>query len=343
MQKMKDESKMGKVKAISSKPVLGVPLGPSRIIIYYAGQSVFTELEGELSDATTLFTNPDLQDEFKQVILEEIAFLRRMNPKPETQNPQEPTIPDEQSQVEGEVGLELAPIQAAETSQIALAEENFRDFDFTTVCNILILQESFGQKHLIVQVGRLHTITEYASFNDRSQWNFVRGQKVKLVITGAGLSFAHEKRLLGLGDVYLHMLIPDDRRQNSELDLRILKISKWVAEILPYMPQMIEVKEHLKAKDDIIKSKDDTIKKMRYELSEKSTRLDAASIAVANYETEGPPNLGQPTKFGLVDAVLLGGPIFLFAPIGSAFGGFGWFAGLALGFLVGCGLVARRR
>jgi hypothetical protein len=338
MQKLHEEGTIAKVKAISSKPVLGVPLGAFRIILRYAGQVVFVELEGALSDATTLFTNPDVQAEFKEVIFEEIEFLKtnRQKPSEQTENAS--------NEVYSETELIPAPIQEPEEAPIDQAKNDFESYDFTKACNVLILEEFFThQKHLILQIGRLSTLTQYASYNDRSQRSFIRGQKVDCIVDGVGLSFAHKKYLLNIGEVYIHIFIPEDHRKNSEIEMEALKSAVVLTDVVPVIPQTIEIKKYLKAKEDMLTAKNDTIDIMGEELTKKSVRLDAAKIAVSAFETETPPTDFTPKKSDFLDACIIGGPTFLFSLIGGQISPFGWFAGMVLGFFVGFAFHSKRR
>lgn len=341
MQKLHEDGTIAKVKAISSKPVLGVPLGAFRIILRYAGQVAFVELEGDLSDATTLFTNPDVQSEFKEVIFEEIEFLKMNRSKSGNQQTQT-NAPSENAS--GEAEIVPAPIQEPEEAPIDKAKNDFESYDFTKACNVLILEEFFTrQKHLILQIGRLSTLTQYASYNDRSQRSFIRGQKVDCIVDGVGLSFAHKKYLLDIGEVYIHIFIPEDHRKNSEIELEALKSAVVLADVVPVIPQTIEIKKYLKAKEEMLAAKNDTIDIMGEELTKKSVRLDAAKIAVSAFETETPPTDFAPKKSDFIDACIIGGPTFLFSLIGGQISPFGWFAGMVLGFFVGFAFHSKRR
>jgi hypothetical protein len=329
---LRKEDKVSQVMAIGSRPVFGVPLGKCKMIFRYAGQRSFIELEGSVFDATTLFCNVELQAEFKELILEEIAFLEESR-KPAVDRTETSTDKPQSTD-----------IQPAEKSPIDEAKEQFKNYDFTEVCNVLILEESFTrQRHIILQVGRLGSLTEYASYCDRSQWNLMRGLKVEFIVDGLGISFPHRQRLIDLGEVYIHIFIPTDHRKNSSVVLEALNKAKPLAQIIPYIPQALDIKEMLRAKDAIIGSKDDSLRIMKTELTEKSTELDAVLIAIAGHGTKSPPATLTPKRLDFWDAVIAGVPAFICAAIGEALGPGGWLGGLVVGWLIGFGMIFRRK
>lgn len=348
MEKLHKDSKLSKItEPISSKPMLGKFLGNFKITFRYIDDMAI-EIGGALSDVSGLFVGQKIQADFKRVILEQIATMQISDLKPitpdlRTDNQNANGDTDQCQVTETSLAVQTnAPAQKKSALQDAL--DLFRDYDFGDVSRVLLLEEDFTrQKHLIVQIVNLSLLTEYAYNIDRSQWSLVRGLKYDFLVDGRAGSLPHKQRLRGLGEIYIHVFIPEDHHRDAKFESDCLNKAEPLLKIVPFIPQTNDVDKLIKAKDSIIKSKDDTIDRMEYELAEKAVRNDAGSIAVSGYETKTPQNKQFPSKIDFIDAILIMAPITLISVIGWSFAPLGWLAGLALGSPIGFALVSRRK
>lgn len=331
-----DDRRLSQIRSIGAHPTFGVPLGKFRVTIRYARQTSYREWEGELSDATTRFTNPLLQDQFKELILKEIRHAKNVHGCK--------TVIDVAKEGSESTVIVNAPIQDSEKAPIDSAEKAFEMFDFSKVCRVVVLEEFFShQKHLIVQMGRLRSIVDYASFNDKAQNTLLRGEKVDGVIDGMGISFAQKQYLLGFDEVYIHLFFPSDHARSEAIDSESLKNAGFLAKWVTVIPHTVDVEALIKAKDDEIRSNKDLVKRMLNVLNRKGIRLDAATIAVGGHETKTKDEDLVPSKFDLIDAFLVAVPTLLFGAVGLTFDPVGSLVGSMIGLFTAFGLISWRK
>jgi hypothetical protein len=348
MEKLHRNSKAQKVtEVVSAKPVRGLPLGNSKLNFYYIDNTII-EFKGFISDVTGLFVNRDVQDDFKRVVLEEISYLKANSFKPiEPENDDDSLIVDvgvdqEKTDLIASIDDNILASAKFEKSDLQKAIVAFKEYDFSKACRVLLL-ESGPFLHLIVQVGRLNLLTSYAHNPDRSQWSFVRGLEYDFVASGSSLSLPHQQRLRELGEVFMHVFLPDDREENSALDFKVLSEAKVLLPIVPYIPGTVDIDQTLKSMKDEINSKEAALRLARESLAEKATRNDSGKIAVAGFEEYNPDDSGHHSRFDFTDALLIVAPTVLLALLGWSFDPMGWLGGLSFGFPIGFFLVSRRK
>ncbi len=342
LEKMHRDSTIQRVQeVVSAKPVLGKPLGNFKLTFKYADDTAF-EFEGAVTDVSGLFCSQKIQKDFKRVINEEIDFMNVNDVNPI--HPKEETLPPLPTAPTAHDGGEPLPIVSDSKSALKDAQKAFNEYDFSEACRVLLLEEFITkQRHLILQICHLHILTDYAHNIDSSQWSLVRGLKYDYLVDGRASTFPHRKKLKDLGEVYIHVFIPTDYKENVDPTLKALDDAKVLTKIVPYIPQTVNIDQLLKAKDEIIESKEEANKLMRSELSEKSVRCDAASNAVSGFEVKNPTATSPPRRLDFIDAVLVSAPTALFCFIGWAFAPSGWVAGLIFGLPIGFVLASRRR
>jgi hypothetical protein len=348
MEKLHRRSRIAKItEPISAKPNYGLYLGVCRLTFRYADHSAIS-FEGEISDVTGLFLGQAIQQEFKEIVLEEINLLEA-NAQSDAKAQSETLNNGGTTDLVAVTTTTTTPQdskskKASASSAINSAKTVFKNFNFSDACRVVLLEEHFNhQKHLILQIGRLALLPSYAYNNDSSQWSIIRGLKYDFIVDGSTSTLPHQQRLRDLGDLFIHIFIPDDHIANSKLDTATLDKAKALLGIVPFIPQTVDVEQYLKAKDDELQSKEDTMKRMRMDLSEKSVRNDAGSIGTASYERFNHNDEAHPNRFDFTDALLIAVPSFLIAVIGLSFNPLGWLGGFGLGFPVGCYLVNRRK
>jgi hypothetical protein len=348
MEKLHRNSKAQRVaEVVSAKPVRGLPLGNSKLNFYYIDKTII-EFKGFISDVTGLFVNRDIQEDFKRVVIEEIGFCKANSFKPiEPENEDGSLIVDvgvdqEKTELVASIDDSILTNAKFEKSDLQKAIMAFKKYDFSKACRVLLL-ESGPFLHLIVQVGRLNLLSSYAHNPDRSQWSFVRGLEYDFVASGSALSLPHQQRLDELGEVFLHVFLPDDREENSEIDFKVLNEAKILLPIVPFVPGVVDIDQTLKAKNDEIDSKEDANKLLRQELQIKAVRNDSAAIAVAGSEDYNNDNSSHHSRFDFTDGLLIAAPTVLLALLGWSFDAGGWIGGLAIGFPLGFFLVSRRK
>jgi hypothetical protein len=160
---------------------------------------------------------------------------------------------------------------------------------------------------------------------------------------GSAATLPHRQRLHELGEVFLHVFIPEDHKFNSKINSKILALAKPLLAIIPFIPGTVDIDQTLKSKDDEIASKEDALKLARESLSEKATRNDSGKIAVAGFEEYNPEDTGHHSRFDFTDGLLIAAPTVLLALLGWSFDPSGWLGGLGLGFPIGFFLVSRRK
>jgi hypothetical protein len=345
MEKLHKDSKFAKItEVVSSKPELGKKLGNFKLTFrYYDGTAI--EFKGKLSDVSGLFCNKSIQKDFKRVILEEIGCMDLLEINPISPKLSSTVLNDGEVSVtkQVEVSSTLDKDSVEKKPALQIAAETFAKFDFSTACRVLLLEEGVShQLHLIVQIGRLKIITEYADNIDASQWSLVKGLEFDYLADGTASTFPHRQRLRDLGEVFIHVFIPEDHRWNSEVSIDALDKAKPLTEIISRIPQTVDIEQYLKSKEDQLKSKESALEMARGDLSEKATRNDAAGVAVAGHE-EFDSNKGFHIRFDFTDALLVALPTLAGAIIGWSLNPLGWLAGFAIFYPIGCYLVSRRK
>jgi hypothetical protein len=352
VEKLHRNGKVQKVtEVVSAKPALGLPLGNCKLTFRYIDQSAI-EFEGFISDITGLFVNPDIQADFKRVIVEEINYLKANYFKPIEPEKENETLNDgagqESQETEQEIALAISTAgedskdKDFQRSALQKAIQSFRTFNFMEACRVLLL-ESGATNHLILQVGRLELLTSYANHIDHSQWTLMRGLKYDFLADGAATTLPHRQRLRELGEVYVHVFIPEDHKHNSKVDFKALNNAKPLLSIVPFIPGVVDIDQTLKSMKNELDSKEDALKLATERLSVKATRNDSAKIAVAGFEEYDPDDSGVHIRFDFTDALIIGAPTTLCAAIANSFVANGWVGGLGLGFILGCFLVSRRK
>jgi hypothetical protein len=356
MEKMHKNSKTQRVaEVVSAKPVLGLPLGNCKLTFRYLDQSAI-EFEGFISDVTGLFTNADIQEDFKRVVLEEISYLKANSFKPiEPENEAKPVIVDvgaDQEATEPDTALATTTgntkdeNEAFQNSALQKAILAFKAFDFSEACRVLLLESGSSTLHLILQIGRINPLATYVNNIDHSQWSFGRGLKYDFLVSGAAATLPHRQRLHELGEVFVHIFIPDDHRDQSKLNMKLITALKPLLAIIPFIPGTVDIDQTLKSKNDEIDSKEASLRMLRQSLQEKAVRNDSAAIAVAGVENYNHDEPTHHSRFDFTDALLIGAPTFLASLLGWwSFDptSMGWIGGLGIGFILGCFLVSRRK
>jgi len=341
----RNSTKQKFISTVSAKPILGKPLGAFKFTFRYLDGTAI-EFEGDVSDVSGLFLGAKIQRDFKKVINAEakiVGVKEFFNVKSEVMCTANGEQVEKNICVESSTPTtELATPQTEKKSLLAEAVELFQTYDFAKACRVLLLEESFNhQKHLILQIKNTQLLTEYAFNLDGSQWSFVRGLKYDYLVAGRASTCSHKKRLKELGEIFIHVFIPENHSDTEDSDITSLSDVAPLLEIIPYIPQTVDIDEYLKAKESEIRSKESTLRLARGDLSEKAARNDAGAIAVAGAEEfDNFKNLHN--RFDFTDALIIGGPTFGIAFLGYLLHPMGWL-GMGAGLLLGCYFVSRRK
>lgn len=359
MQRVNEDSRIHRIVRFSEKPTLGVPLGKFRITIRLSGQRNHTELEGNLYDATSRFINRLLVSDFKYFVCDEIAatnpvaknvidvtpIYEESIPESEALNSQ--IVSDPHTAESNDSGIKTVDLNKHFDSSLEEAVKAFRSLPIGEICRVLILEQDFNSvKHIILQFGRLHPLTDYASVPDELSRGFIRGQRgVECVVNGEGLSLPTKHELPDdLGEGYIHWLVPDDPVWDSELDVKALKAASVLCEIVPWIHHDLEAKALKKALEGVLKSKDESIDEMGDQVKASSTELDADNRAFNAFNRHADRGNSVAKKTDFMDFVCYALPTVTFWGIGWGVGqAFGSMGGLFLGLVVGAWFSYRRR
>lgn len=334
------------MRTILEKNVWGVPLGPYLIYLRYAGQTFYTELEGEVSDATMLFTNKDLQEEFKDIIEEGVRNLYKLQPHVPTTAK---TVNESSNSNNANYGAEAStmtvlsttPLQQLEKTKVDELLTMFRAFDFSKACRVYFVKEGNSKvTHFLVQVGRLGSLAQYACYNNRSHYNFIKGATSKGKVDGLGLTLPEEYDLPVIGKAIVHLLCPDDPRDTSDDHLKeTLKDAAPLAKILPLIPHVYNVKALIRSLRDAKRQLEDALGLMRKDLQDVRARYLAVKQALGKKGVD-------------LDHIRLGvdattyfcflAPSFLLGAIGYSFEPLGSFVGFGIGFALGALIDSKR-
>jgi hypothetical protein len=360
MQRVKEDSRIHRIVRFTEKSTLGVPLGKFRITIRLAGQRSHTELEGNLYDATSRFLNQLLVSDFKYFVCDEISSSNPAVKDIINVTPiYEDTVQEGESQREFEF---VSDPHTAESNDSAIqtvdlnkhfeaslddAVKAFRSLPISEVCRVLILEQDFtSTKHIILQFGRLHPLTDYASVPDELSRGFIRGQRgVECVVNGEGLSLPTKHELPDeLGEGYIHWLVPDDPVWDSGLDVTALRAASVLCQILPWIHHDLEAKELKKALEGVLKSKDESLGEMGNNVKATSVELDADDRVFAAFRRHSNKEDTRVKKTDFMDFVCYAFPTVMFWGVGWGVGEVvGSMAGLFLGLIVGAWFSYRRR
>lgn len=351
LQKIVRKNKIQKVReVVSAKPTLGKSLKKVKFTFYYLDGSAI-ELDGETSDISGLFVGPKSQRFFKKQIFKQAEQMGYKEsdyadaPVADTSTAKE-SLPDEDAQSETDPSKNADFTPNSELPAIVLALKELNTYDFAKATRVLLLEEAINrQKHLILQICRLRILTEYAHNLDSSQWSFARGMKYDYLVNGSASSLPHEKKLWHIGNVFIHIFIPDDRATNETAATTYLEKAVNLAEIVPMMPQVGSLDEVLKAKDDELGSKDGALKKIREDYSEKATLNEAAKTAIAGLEGDGEIPKTEHKSLGaftFLAVIGLGVVVSAFASTLTQ-SPLAWPVGFVFGNLLGFGVVEWRK
>lgn len=357
MQRVREDDRIHRIVRFSEKPTLGVPLGKFRITIRLAGQRKHTELEGDLFDATSWFINKLLVSDFKYFICDEIAAnnpnvkgVLDVTPIYEdmsTENEASSIVVDPHTVEASESAIDFVDSKKHFECSLENAVKAFRSLPITDICRVLILEPDFSSiKHILLQFGRLHPLTDYASVPDEFGRGFIRGQRgVECVVTGEGLSLPTKRELPDdLGEGYIHWLVPDDPVWDSTLDVQALKGASALLEILPWIHHDTESKVLRKALEGVLKSKDDSLSEMGDQVKASSTELDADNRVFNAFNRHGERKDSVVKKTDFMDFVCYALPTVTLWGVGYGVGQLaGSMAGLFLGLVVGAWFSYRRR
>jgi hypothetical protein len=340
-------------KTVLEEHAWGVPRGKYELFMRYAGQTFYTHLEGSVFDASSIFTGPDAVAQFKDLIFEELAVLAKPRvPESSTTAKSKDTATEtnhesaESAETPDTTSLAIPDVQTLELTEIEKARVALENFDFASACRVLILEENISKtKHIIIQVGRLHTLAEYATYTPSRHWNFVAGQTSIGKVDGLGLTFPHEWKLQDLGKVTIHLFCPDDPRNSRDSLLKeTLADAKALTAIIPWIPQALNVQAHLNALKAINRQHEDNEKQMSDELTAATIELNFYKIATAKTTPDGEPLPFVPQHGpSLTTIICYALPVLLFGVIGFAFTDWGWLFGVTFGLFTGAFADSKRR
>lgn len=317
---------------VSAKPVLGKPLGNFKLKLKYLDGRAL-ELGGFVSDVTGLFIGEKAQRAFRKVIFEQAKSMGFIVPDDAAASQK---TSDNTDSVNEDSPLDV-DVSAIEGALVDLGK-----FDFMKCCRVFLLEGS-GNKHLVLQIRRLKLLTEYAYNIDTAQWSYLKGLQYDYLLDGRASSLPYSKPLRGVGEVFIHVFIPDDDRSNLDEDSKYLEDAKALTPIVPMIREIGDVDEVLKAKDDEVEANRWGMKKLKAEFSEKATYNMNADIAITGLEGEGKLPESSVKSFGAFQYLAIIGLGFLVGWIGSTFNVLGWPIGFALGNLGGLALIAWRK
>jgi len=320
---MRVENKSKKVvEFVSSKPEVGKPLGKFRFTFRYLDATAI-EYKGFVRDVTGLFCNPGTQKDFRVLLKKEL---------------------ESKNLFKADAVYDVADLDRVDESALVTAFNLFDKFSFGGCFRVLLLEHFVThQKHLIFQTGRLQNITDYAVTIDAAQWSLVKGVEYDFLVSGKASTFADAQKLRGLGEVFIHVFVPDDVSSDAS-DFPKVEDALVTAKLLSVIPQSVDVDQVISAKNEIIKGKDDTITNLKAQLEIKSTEVDAAKIAVAGHQRKGKSESLAPKKVDFFDFFLITGATLVIGGIASSLvPSFGWFAGVTIGLLAGFAAVYKRR
>jgi len=287
----------------------GISLGYYEVIGKYAGRKLLKRIKGTLVDATALFINPEIEREFKQMIIEDMdALLKRDRGNPEN--------------------AELEKIR-----------DEFADCSLSDKLRVIVTRERLFTKHVLIQYGHVDKpLNAYAVNEPAGKFTLSMGFLSQGVITGTIHTFPQPWHIYKLGRVHVHLFCPDAPANEPNK-----QPPEWMAKIALFAPASVELKDLLKSKDEQLREKDRKLSEMGQELSAMATERDALRRTLQGFMTTGDlPETVTPKKLDIMDFATLTVPTIVgyfiaeqtqTQPI----------IGVILGLLVGVYFVFRRR
>lgn len=286
----------------------GVSLGYYEVLGRYAGQKLLKRIRGTLVDATALFLSPEVEHDFKQMIVEDVEAIMKKAGNP--------------------VGDELASVAA-----------QFKNSRLTDTCRIIVTRERLFTKHVLIQIGHVDKpLNAYAANEPSSKFTLGMGFLSQGIITGAIYTFPQPWHIYRLGKVQVHLFTPDAPSNEPKQHP-----PEWLAKIALFAPASVELEDLVKSKDAQLREKDRKLAEMGQELSAMATERDALRRVLQGFTTTGelPQNI-TPKKLDLVDFAVLALPTVLGYYIAEYLQAQP-IAGVVVGMLVGAFIMYKRR
>jgi len=287
----------------------GISLGYYELLGRYAGQKLIKRIRGTLVDSTALFLNPDIERDFKTLLLEDIEETAKRNPEKQAE------LNDFKKQLE--------------------TAESISSF-----CRVIGTREKIFTKHVLIQWGHVDKpINAYAANDPQSKFTLGFGFLTQGIITGEIYTFPQPWNIYKLGKVHVHLFRPDmPHAENAHTTP-----PEWLAKIALYIPASVELNELVKSKDEQLKEKDRKLMEMGKELAAAATERDALRKAVQGFTTTGEfPTTLLGKKFDFMDFTTIALPTVFGYLVVEGLGG-PPLAGIILGNLLGAYFVFRRK
>lgn len=290
-----------------SAPAPGISLGYYEVIGRYAGNKLLRRIKGTVVDATSVFINPELEQDFKAIISEDIdALLAKKN------------------------------LSETEANTLRMAKKAFMDVPLSTACRINVARDGLFGKHVLIQWGRVdRSLSEFAVYSPTSKFSLSTGPQSQGVITGEMITVPQRWDIHLLGKVEVHLFRPDASEDVLDNSAAVVNNLDVFAKIALNVLGTVNAKEELRSKDEQLKEKDNELRKMGQALAAASTERDAQRRAIQGFQvTTQTPDSVLYKKLDVIDLILIGAPVivgFYFADLVGVQAVLGGVLGLFLG------------
>ncbi len=290
----------------------GISLGYYEVLGRYAGKKLLKRLKGPLVDCTSIFINPDVEREFKEMVAEDIKAL----------------LPKE-TDTEKKADLQ------------AIKNQFPMEFSLSNMCRVIAMRHKGLSKHILIQWDHMDKpLNEFAANEPEAKLTLGFGFLSKGVIGGEIDSFPQPWNIHKLGKVHVHLFRPDVPRGTIENLTK--EPPKWLARLALFARSSLEFKEERATYKAQLSEKDRKMADMGKELSAMATEVDALRRTLRGFVTTGKlPESVKPKRVDIGDFVTIALPT-LIGSIVARFFEVEVLAGVFIGLLVGIALLSRR-
>jgi hypothetical protein len=285
----------------------GISLGYYEVVGRYAGQKLLRRIRGTLVDSTALFLSPEIESAFIKILKEDIKELKGNTADNDLEN----------------------LLKSLDEGNVSLAD----------YVKIIVTREKLFTKHAIIQYANVSSpLSAYAAYDPQSKFTLGFGFLVQGVITGKMHTLPQPWQIYKLGKVQVHLFKPDTLNP-EELESQP---PEYLAKLALYAPATVELKQVIKAKDDLLKEKERELIKAGHERSVNATRTDALFTAIQGFTTKFTPEELTGKGFDLMDFITIAFPTLLGYVIAEQLNTVP-LVGVFLGLFIGAFFTFRRR
>jgi hypothetical protein len=201
------------------------------------------------------------------------------------------------------------------------------------------------EKHIILQFGRLKSMTECATIPSTIDASLIKHQDIVFKASGWGFSLPVRRRLPDdLGKGYIDWIIPDDLAEESDTAVEVLKQANILADVIPYIHQEVYFDDFKKSNEAKVKTLEESLTNIKDTVKAMAVENDLLRMTITRLTRHG-GKLENLNKHGLRELIYYAIPSLAGFLIGGP-GGWGLegsFGGVVLGLFVGAWLNSRGR